>query len=65
MLTKENEDLQDVVLSMEKQLQASKQKEAHLRENFQMVVGHNFELEQELANLRNDIPQQVTYFCSC
>lgn len=44
---------------MEKQLHLSKQQAAHLRENFQMVVGDNFDLEQELCSLRADIAQQV------
>jgi hypothetical protein len=47
------------VLSMEAQLAASRERNAHLRENFQMVVGDNFDLHEELESLRADIAQLV------
>lgn len=62
VLPRENEDLQEVVIIMEKQLHLSKSQAAHLRENFRMVVGDNFDPVHELKSLRADIADQV---CCC
>lgn len=71
MLTMENQDLQEVVISMDKQLNNCKDQVAHLhakekdlRESFQMVVGDNFDLYDELWCLKGNLPQKVCE-CSC